>query len=313
MPGFSTTATLAALRTRLSKAFTDAMVNAPVFSDSLGLYTKTDIDTESLTLDWLATLGPMREWVGPRIVEGFKERSYQITTKHYEKTVEINKDKLDDSPMTAISSEETRMRLFTEAARKLEDDLLVDSSIGLIVNGHSRTGYDGQNFFDTDHPTDIDNVTGTQSNYESTGFALTAANLQTAWARMVGFRGENGRPLGAAPNVLVIPVALKKTADDILTAQYGSSGASNTQVGMIPRVVTIPELDAISTTAWYLFDTASPGLKPFILLNRSPLKMVMKSAPTDDDVFWRNALVWGMDRRVGAGYGAWFKAFKGVA
>lgn len=310
MPGFSTPAVLAALRTRLSHAFADAMVSAPIHSDRLGLYTKANIDTESLTLDWLATLGPMREWIGPRIVEGFKERAYQITTKHYEKTVEVSKDKLDDSPMTAISDAALRMKLFTEAARKLEDDLLFDSTIGLMVNGHTRTGYDGQNFFDTDHPTDIDNVTGTQSNYEAAAFALSAANLQTAWARMASFVGENGRPLGASPNLLVVGPALKKTADDIVTAQFGASGASNTQFGMV-QVMVVPELSA-SPTHWYLFDTQSAGFKPFILLNRSPLKMDQLSASTDHDVFWRNVLVWGLDRRVGAGYGAWFKAFKGV-
>jgi phage major head subunit gpT-like protein len=312
MSGFTTTATLATLRTRLSTAFADAMASAPVFSDRLKLYTPADIDTESLTLDWLASLGGMREWVGPRIVEGFKERAYQITTKHWEKTVGVNQDKLDDSPMTAIADAGLRMKLFTEGARKLEDDLLVDSTNGLLVQGHTKVCYDGQNFFDTDHPADIDLVTGTQSNYESTGFALTAANLQTAWARMASFVGENGRPLGSNPNILVVPPALKKTADDIVTAQFGASGASNMQWNMM-QVQVIPELQAISTTAWYLFDTQSAGFKPFILLNRSPLKMAALTAPTDENVFWRNEVVFGIDRRVGAGYGAWFKAFKGVA
>lgn len=320
MPSFQTTSALAALKTRLYKDFQSAMTAAPAHSQRLGLYTVIDSDTEFNTYNWLAAMAGMREWLGPRIVESFKERSFTIYNKHYEKTLEVNADQLDDSPMTAVADASLRMAIFLEGARKLEDDLLFNPSStamgaisGLLALATTSTCYDGQFFFDTDHPTDLDG-TGTQSNYESTAFALTSANFQTARARMMGYKGENGRPLGIMPNLLVVPPALEKAAHDIVTAEFGSSGATNIQRGMA-QVAVVPELSALPSgdTSWYLFDVQSPGPKPFILQNRQALKMVALTGPSDMPVFDRNVYQWGIDRRVGAGFGIWQKAFKGIA
>ena len=318
MTGFQTTTALAALKTRLFKDFQAALSGAPVHSARLGLYTVLNSDTEYNTYDWLASMPGMREWIGPRIVEGFKERSFAIYNKHYEKTREVNLDKLDDSPMTAIGDASARMQVFLEAARKLEDDFLFNASStamgaisGLLATGTSTACYDGQYFFDTDHPTDLD-ATGTQANYTSTGLALSSANFQTVRQRMMSFKGENGRPLGIIPNLLVVPPALEKTANDIVTAEFGSSGATNVQRGQA-KVEVIPELAAISDTEWYMFDTLSPGPKPFILQNRKPLNLVALMGPSDAPVFNRNVAQWGIDRRVGAGFGIWQKAYKANA
>lgn len=314
-----TTAVLAALKTRLHKDFQAGLTKPSVtHAKRLGLYTEIPSDVETETYDWLASMPGMREWVGPRIVEGFKERSFQITNKHYEKTLEVDENKLDDSPMTAISSAAARMAVMMDAANKLEDDLLFNPSgtsmgyvSGLIAKGATTVCYDGQYFFDTDHPTDLDG-TGTQSNYEASGFALSAANYATARARMMSFKGENGRPLNINPNILAVPPALEKTAKDIVVAQVGSSGATNVYEGTA-RVEVIPELSALSDTRWFLFDTVSPGPKPFILQLRRALRLVSLVNPSDRPVYERHVLQWGMDRRVGAGYGMWQRAFSASA
>lgn len=315
---FQTTSVLAALKTQLDKNFRSTFGNAAVHSKRLGLYSEIPSGAKSNTYDWLANMAGMREWIGPRIVESFKERSFEIINKHYEKTLEVNINSLEDSAVSAISDAGARQMIFLEGANKLDDDLLFNPSStamgavsGLLAVATSSTCYDGQNFFDTDHPTDLD-ATGTQSNYEAAAFALSSANFATARARMMGFKGENGRPLGIMPNLLVVPPALENTAHGIVTALVGASGATNTQAGLA-KVEVIPELSALSDTAWYLFDTISAGVKPFILQNRSPLKMAMLSGPTDAPVFNRNAYEWGIDRRVGAGFGVWQRAFKGVA
>lgn len=305
MSGIQTPASLAALKTRLYKTFGEAMASAPVFSERLGLFTDMPSDTETNTYDWLAGLSGMVEWIGPRMVDGFKERVFTIKNKHYEKTVEVNRDQLDDSPMTAIGNAAERLRILTEAGRKLSDDLLID----VLINGHQRTCYDGQFFFDTDHPTDLD-AAGTQSNLEAAAFGLTGPNFATARARMMSFKGENGRPLGVRPNLLVVPPALETTALTIVTAATGSAGATNVQQGMA-KVEVVPELAGADTT-WYLFDTQSTGAKPFIRQLRKALQLVGRTAETDEPVFTRNAYQWGLDARMGVGYGVWFKAFKGV-
>lgn len=314
-----TPAVLAALKTRLHKDFQAALTKpAMVHSRRLGLYSYFDSDTEFETYDWLASMPGMRKWLGPRIVESFKERAYQIFNEHFEKTIEVDRDKLADSPMSAIGNAAARLAVIMEGANKLEDDLLFNASStatgaisGLLALGASTVCYDGQYFFDTDHPTDLDG-TGTQSNYEASGFALSAANYQTARSRMMSFKGENNRPLGIIPNLLAIPPALEKTGKEIVVAQVGSSGATNVQAGTA-QVEVIPELAILGDTRWFLFDTITSGPKPFILQLREALKMVERTAPSDAPVFERNKLQWGLDRRCGAGFGIWQKAFSGSA
>ncbi len=307
MPGLQTPAALAALKTRLFKTFQDGLAaTAPVSTDPL--CTRVQIDTEFLTADWLAGITGMREWIGPREAEGLKERAYQIYVKHWEKLIEVSRDALDDSPMTAAGNAAIRLSMLMETGRKVQDDILID----LIKNGHQRTCYDGQYYFDTDHPVDLDS-TGSQSNYESTGFALTGPNFATAQARMLSFRNESGRPLVASSQLLlVVPPALKKAADEIVTAVYGSSGASNVLNGQA-KVHVIPELGAAFTggsdTAWYLFG----GPEALILAERKPLTFAQRVGETDSPVFERNVYQFGIDRRCGGGYGVWQRAFKGVA
>lgn len=320
MPGIQTPANLAALKTRLHRDFQAGLTKpSATHSRRLGLYSYFDSDTEFSTYEWLASQTGLKRWIGPRIVEGFKERAYTIFNEHFEKTVEVSANKLDDSPMTAVGNAAARLAVLMEGADKLEDDLMFNpvstamgAVSGLIARGASTVCYDGQFYYDQDHPIDLDS-TGTQSNYEPSGFALTAPNYAAARARMMSFKGENNRPLGVLPNLLLVPPALEKTAREIVLAQIGSSGATNVMAGTA-EVQVVPELAGLSDTRWFLFDTISVGPKPFILQNRSPLRLVAKTdMNTSDEVFDRNVHIWGLDRRVGAGFGLWQRAFSAAA
>ena len=308
MPGLATPAVLAALKTNVYKNFQGALAARPPTPIVDMLFQKVSSSTLMNTYAWLAEMTGMAEWIGPRHVDGFKERAFQITNKHYEKTVAVNKDTLDDSGMSVVADAGERMRVITEAAHFLEEDLLLD----LLQNGQTRTGYDGQFFFDTDHPTDITNVTGTQSNYSASGLALTQANFNTAKQLMMQYQGEGGRTFGVGYRLaLLVPPQLEDEADAIVTAQYGASGASNTTYQYAEKLVW--DRLANQGTTWYLVDIGPRGLKPLILQERKPLTLVSRVAENDDNVFWRNELVWGLDKRIGAGYGAWFKIYKAAA
>lgn len=307
MSGISTPAALAALKTKLYKQFQASMTSTPVFAERVGLFLDVPSDTEFNTYDWLKAMSGMREWIGPRVYDGLTERVFQIWNRHYEKTLAVNRDKLEDSPMSAIGDASLRLGLLMDTARKLTDDLAVD----LLQNGQSRLCYDGQNFFDTDHPVDIDDASaGTQSNYEGASFALTAPNFNTARQRMMSWKNENGRPFGNKMNLLVVPPALEDEGEVILVAQYGTSGQTNTNAGKA-KLEVWPELAGQDTT-WYGFDTQSPGAKALIRQLRKSLTLAARTSETDEPVFDRNEYVWGLDERVGMGFGAWSKAFKGV-
>jgi phage major head subunit gpT-like protein len=262
------------------------------------------------TYGWLGAFPNMREWVGPRAVQGLKARVYTVYNKKYEITIGVDADTFDDQKLV-----ETGMIVqgMAQAAINLQRDLIIE----LLVNGHTRNAYDGQYYFDTDHPVDIDVAgLGTQSNYEAAGFALNATNFGIARSRMRAFRGENGRPFGVANAgglALVVPQALETAAQSIVgTAFLAQGGVLQTNtLQNAARMIVVPELDAYSTTAWYLFDTN--GLpKPFLLQERQAPRFQTKTAPTEENMFWHKEAIWGADARYGAGYAAWQKAFKGV-
>lgn len=61
---------------------------------------------------------------------------------------------------------------------------------------------------------------------------MTAANLQAAYTAMTTRTGDNGRPLGIRPNLLVVPPSLKFAAAGILTTSQ-VSGTDNIMKGLV--------------------------------------------------------------------------------
>lgn len=307
--GIATPATLAALRTSVFNSFNAALQSSgkESFSSKLGVVTTFPSSSQFNTYEWLSRDTRMREWIGPRMVNGVSERVYTIRNKKYEKTFGVYEDELEDNEKSTINYAASIAEQMATAVTRLDDDLL----ISLMQNGQTALAYDGQFFYDTDHPINLDDtVAGTQSNYEAAAFALTQANFFIARQRMMGFKGEDGRPLGIRPSLLVVPPALEDEAITILKAGSLASGAENITQGMAAYVV-VPELAGQDTT-WYLFDTSGPGPQAFIKQVRRAPRLTTKTANTDDNVFWDGQYIWGVDTRVGMGYGLWFKAFKGV-
>jgi phage major head subunit gpT-like protein len=255
------------------------------------------------TYGWLAGFPRFREWVGQRMVRGLTSRAYQIYNKDYEDTIGFDRDTFDDQKLVDAN---IGVQLLAEAARQLPFDLVLD----LLRNGHTRVGYDGQNFFDTDHPISLDDeIGGTQSNYR-TGFPLTRANYLTARTALRSFMGEDRRVFpNAGTLLLIVPTELEDAANAIVVADNGSPGG-NTLRGTA-TVMAWPEL-SIDPTTWYLVNP-NGTLKPFILQERQAPRFVSKTNPNDENVFWHKEYLFGADARYGAGYGAWWKIIKAVA
>lgn len=62
---------------------------------------------------------------------------------------------------------------------------------------------------------------------------LTEANLQAAYTAMTTLKGDEDRPLGILPSLLVVHPSLKFKADDLLKAQMKNGGASNIMQGLV--------------------------------------------------------------------------------
>ena len=117
--------------------------------------------TKSNTYGWLGKFPQLREWIGDRVVNDMKAHGYQITNKTFEGTVGVDRDDIEDDEVGIYSP------LFEEMGRAAEvqpEELI----FALLAAGTSTTCYDGQYFFDTDHPV--------YPNADGTGTAASVAN-----------------------------------------------------------------------------------------------------------------------------------------
>lgn len=297
-----TPTSLRVLNTRLVGYFNDSLGTTPTWWEELA--TKVQSDSSLNTYGFLGDIPDFREWVGDRHVHGLWARDYTIRNKEYEATVAVKASAIKDND---IASAELVTRGLGQRAKKLPDTLLA----AVLKAGTTTVGFDGQFFFDTDHPKNLDNSgAGTYSNYEASGRALSETNFGIVWAAFAAFLKHDGTPMGVMPTTLVVPPQLYATAKAIVGVDFAASGATPLWKGAV-KVLMIPEL-ADDATAWYLLDTSKP-IKPFIVQEREAPSIVAQVSLTDDSVFWRNEFAWGAQARYGVGYGAHFLAYKAKA
>lgn len=94
---------------------------------------------------WLGKLPNMRKWMGARHVHGLAEHDYSIVNEAEELTVGVDRDDIEDDNIGVYDP------LFAEMGESVAarpDMLCFDA----LKNGFASECYDGQYFFDTDHP-----------------------------------------------------------------------------------------------------------------------------------------------------------------
>jgi len=210
-------ATLQGLRSGFQTQFRTALESAPSQRDRVA--TTITSSTAQNTYGWLRQLSGMREWIGPRQIDGIAEAGYTIVNRHFEKTIAVNRNDIEDDNLGQYA---LAVQHVAEAAAELPETLVFD----LLNSGFDTECWDGQYFFDTDHP-----------RIDGNGATTTFANTD------------------------------------------GGAG-----------------------TPWFLMDT-SRAVRPIILQQRKPITFTSKDRDQDDNVFERNALVYGCDWRGNVGYG----------
>jgi phage major head subunit gpT-like protein len=253
--------------------------------------------SETNTYAWMEDLPRFREWVGERVAHDLSSRAAVVSNKDFELTVKIPANKIKDDQYGIYG---TYAESGGVQGRKLPDDLLTP----LIKLGKSTVCYDGQYFFDTDHPVDPgDPASAVQANLFTAKPLATAGNYGAVRAAMRSLKiGRSARVIGVTPSLLIVGPDLEETAKKIVTAENDASGATNVNRGTA-EVVVIEELDEAGV--WYLADATGP-LRPLVWQNREAVHFDGMFNPTDEHVFKFNEFLWGGSGRGNAAYGLWF-------
>lgn len=256
--------------------------------------------TMTETYAWLGDFSRLREWIGERQVNRMKSHGYTLSNKKFEATEGIPREYVEDDTYGVMMPKFQDMGY---AAATHPDEMV----FALLTAGFDTKCYDGQNFFDTDHPVGEEGKTESVSNMQAGagnpwflldtnrplkpliyqkrkdynltnktdasnsdhvymtdeflygvdargnwGFGfwqqafaskaeLNEANFNANVQAMMSYESDNGRPLGIAPNLLVVGPSNRANAKALIEALVKEGGASNTNYKAV-EVLVVPWL-----------------------------------------------------------------------
>jgi len=134
---------LAMAYTGFKTAFQQAFDGATTDHDQI--ITTIPSTTSQETYAWLGNTSNFREWIGDRVVQALKQHDYTIKNKSFEMTVGVPREAYEDDQYGIYAPMMSNMG---QAAREHPSTLVWNA----LKNGFTNKCYDGQFFFDTDHP-----------------------------------------------------------------------------------------------------------------------------------------------------------------
>jgi phage major head subunit gpT-like protein len=123
--------------------------------------------TKEVKYGWLKNLPGVREWVGPRLIQNLSQGDYSIKEKPFELTVGVDRDDIETDNLGIYGP---MFQMMGESTGSKWDEL----TFALYKLGFTTNCFDGQFFFDTDHPI-------TDANGNDTIFANTDGGAGTPW------------------------------------------------------------------------------------------------------------------------------------
>jgi phage major head subunit gpT-like protein len=239
---------------------------------------------------WLGEIPGMREWLGERFIQNLTAHGFTIKNRDFESTVGVERNAIEDDQYGVYKP---LFEMLADSAATFPDTLV----FSLFKSGFTKTCYDGQYFFDTDHQ---DGDGPVQSNKGTA--ALSVTSYGAARAQMLSLKKANGEALRINPNLLVHGPQNEGMALKILMADDIDS-TTNIYKGTA-KPFLVHELGA----QWFLLDTTKP-VKPFIFQNRKNPQFVALDKPDDANVFMKKKFLYGIDMRCNAGYALWQLAY----
>lgn len=96
---------------------------------------------------WMKDIPGIKEWVSDRQLVAMGAHGYAIENKTWETSITVTRENIEDD----------QIGIYSPIAQKFGEDVALfpdELAFTLLKNGFSTLCWDGQNFFDTDHPLD---------------------------------------------------------------------------------------------------------------------------------------------------------------
>ncbi|HAR61731.1 MAG TPA: head protein [Alcanivorax sp.] len=249
--------------------------------------------------NWLENFPRMRKWIGDKAIKSLKGHGYTVVNDDWEATIEVDRNHIEDDNL-GIYAPQAQMAGWS--AKQLPDEIVSD----LLNEAFESRCYDGQYFFDTDHPVGKGVVSnkGTMVLSIST-LAAAQASYGAARTALRKMKDDEGRPLNINPTVLEVPPALEDIANALMKNDRLEDGKPNPYKGTAEVVVNAR---LTSDTAWFLLDTTKP-VKPLVYQERKKPVFVQQTTMDSDNVFMRKKYRYGAEARAAGGYAFWQMAF----
>ena len=264
--------------------------------------------TEESVHGFLCEMPLFKKWSGSRDFKRPKTGSYSLKVDLYDVSWSIGRDDLQFDRWGLLTP---TVRGYGVAQARFYEDLVTD----LQAAGKTTTCFDGQNFYDVDHPQGLD---GSGSIFKNlwTGMAPTMDNITTVFQYMCQIKDANGKRFGIRPNVFeygpgymnyarlafnaeLIAQAVSQTG---VMDQVSSVVAAASQSNVAPfRGLVTPMLNPnLEDGVWYLHDTRV--MKPFLLQEETPPTGLMSMTDlTNPAVFMNREFYFAAEARAGAG------------
>lgn len=97
------------------------------------------------TYGWLGDMPKLREWIGDRQIKSLSTKGYTIKNRKFEATITVSRDDIEDDKLGLYAP---RFEMLGQSASTHPDEVLFE----LINAAFTTDCFDGQYFFDIDHP-----------------------------------------------------------------------------------------------------------------------------------------------------------------
>ena len=285
---------LAAVMTTYRAIFTKALGDlAPGFDNYQKIATVFNSTTDKETYDWLGHTPSLQEWKDKREFKGLRNFDYTLTNKHYEGTIEVNRDTYEDDKLGQIP---VRVRGLARNALKYFNEKVFSQ----LDDGATLLAYDGAAMFaDTrviGASANIDNLLS--GSYSGSSAEIRAA-ISAAVVAMMAYQDDWGKPMGLMPDTVVCSPSMGIPIKEALKADV--AGHQRTEADFIKDVIISPWIDA-TVLDWFVLCTTEE-VKPVIFQLRKAPAFEALDDPKSDHVFKNNTFLYGTDCRFEVGFG----------